>query len=50
MPSADGPITTTIEDGVAVLRFDDGKANVLSTASIDALESRFIPSSSEWPG
>jgi enoyl-CoA hydratase len=36
MPSADGPVTTTIEDGVAVLRFDDGKANVLSTAAIDA--------------
>jgi len=32
-----GPLTTTIEDGVAVLRFDDGKANVLSFAAIDAL-------------
>jgi enoyl-CoA hydratase len=31
-----GPLTTTIEDGVAVLRFDDGKANVLSHAAIDA--------------
>ncbi len=36
MASADGPITTTIENGVAVLRFDDGKANVLSSAAIDA--------------
>ncbi|MGH9229915.1 MAG: crotonase/enoyl-CoA hydratase family protein [Acidimicrobiales bacterium] len=34
-----GPLTTTIEDGVAVLRFDDGKANVLSHAAIDAFES-----------
>lgn len=30
-------MTTTIEDGVAVLRFDDGKVNVLSYAAIDAL-------------
>jgi enoyl-CoA hydratase len=33
-----GPLTTTIEDGVAVVRFDDGKANVLSHAAIDAFE------------
>jgi enoyl-CoA hydratase len=33
-----GPLVTTIEDGVAVLRFDDGKANVLSHAAIDAFE------------
>lgn len=33
-----GPLTTTIEDGVAVLWFDDGKANVLSHAAIDAFE------------
>ncbi|MGH9286870.1 MAG: crotonase/enoyl-CoA hydratase family protein [Acidimicrobiales bacterium] len=33
-----GPVTTTIEDGVAVVRFDDGKANVLSHAAIDAFE------------
>ncbi len=33
-----GPLTTTIRDGVAVLRFDDGKANVLSHAAIDAFE------------
>lgn len=38
-PAAEtGPLTTTIEDGVAVLRFDDGKANVLSDAAIDAFE------------
>lgn len=30
-------MTTTIEDGVAVLRFDDGKVNVLSYAAIEAL-------------
>jgi enoyl-CoA hydratase len=36
--AADGPITTTIEDGVAVLRFDDGKANVLSAVAIDAFD------------
>ena len=35
MADASGPVTTTIEDGVAVLRFDDGKANVLSFAAID---------------
>jgi enoyl-CoA hydratase len=39
-PAADlgGPLTTTIDDGVAVLRFDDGKVNVLSHAAIDAFE------------
>ena len=36
MADASGPVTTTIEDGVAVLRFDDGKANVLSFAAIDS--------------
>lgn len=30
-------VTTTIEDGVAVVRFDDGKVNVLSYDSIAAL-------------
>jgi enoyl-CoA hydratase len=35
---AAGPLTTTIEEGVAVLRFDDGKANVLSHGAIDAFE------------
>jgi enoyl-CoA hydratase len=38
MADASGPVTTTIEDGVAVLRWDDGKANVLSYAAIDALD------------
>ena len=39
-PPADdpGPLTSTVEEGVAVLRFDDGKANVLSHAAIDAFE------------
>ena len=32
-----GPVSTTIDDGVAVVRFDDGKANVLSPTSIAAL-------------
>ena len=36
MADVTGPVTTTIEDGVAVLRFDDGKANVLSFAAIDS--------------
>jgi enoyl-CoA hydratase len=38
MPDATGPVTTTVDDGVAVVRFDDGKANVLSFAAIDALD------------
>jgi enoyl-CoA hydratase len=37
MSDAAGPLTTTtVDDGVAVLRFDDGKANVLTVAAIDA--------------
>ena len=36
MTDVTGPVTTTIEDGVAVLRFDDGKANVLSFAAIES--------------
>jgi enoyl-CoA hydratase len=35
---SDAPVTTTIEDGVAVVRFDDGKVNVLSHAAIEALD------------
>jgi enoyl-CoA hydratase len=38
MGDASAPLTTTIEDGVAVLRFDDGKVNVLSYAAIAAFE------------
>ncbi len=34
-------VTTTIEDGVAVVRFDDGKANVLSPDAIIALGAAF---------
>lgn len=37
MSEGSAPVTTTIEDGVAVLRFDDGKANALSYDAIDAL-------------
>lgn len=37
MPDASAPVTTTVEDGVAVVRFDDGKANVLSYTAVDAL-------------
>jgi enoyl-CoA hydratase len=36
MTDGTGPVTTTIDDGVAVLRFDDGKANVLSFAAIES--------------
>ena len=36
MPDERGPVATSIEDGVAVLRFDDGKANVLSMAALPA--------------
>jgi enoyl-CoA hydratase/carnithine racemase len=35
---ASGPLSTTIEERVAVLHFDDGKANVLSRVAIDAFE------------
>ncbi len=38
MSDANGPVTTTVEDGVAVVRFDDGKANVLSYAAVEALD------------
>ena len=31
------PVTTTIEDGVAVVRLDDGKANAVSHGVIDAV-------------
>ena len=45
MADASGPVTTTIEDGVAVLRFDDGKANVLSHDSIESLDAAL-----DWAG
>jgi enoyl-CoA hydratase len=38
---ADAPVTTTIDDGVAIVHFDDGKVNALSYAAIDALEAAF---------
>ena len=47
MSDAAGPLTTTIEDGVAVLRFDDGKANVLSFAAIDSFSAALDRAESE---
>ena len=47
MTDAAGPVTTTIEDGVAVLRFDDGKANVLSFAAIDSFSAALDRAGSE---
>jgi enoyl-CoA hydratase len=38
MSDAAGPVVTTVEDGVAVLRFDDGKVNALSYAAVEALQ------------
>lgn len=35
MPDASDPLTCTIEDGVAVLRLDDGKVNVVSHRLIE---------------
>jgi enoyl-CoA hydratase len=35
--SESGPVTVTIDEGVAVVRIDDGKANALSHALIEAL-------------
>jgi enoyl-CoA hydratase len=35
MSDETGPVTTTIEDGVAVLRLDDGKVNVVSHRLIE---------------
>ncbi len=37
MASVTEPVTVTIEDGVAVVRIDDGKANAVSHAVIDSL-------------
>ncbi|HUW03942.1 MAG TPA: crotonase/enoyl-CoA hydratase family protein [Acidimicrobiales bacterium] len=34
---SDSPVTTTIEEGVAAIRLDDGKANAVSHAVIDAV-------------
>jgi enoyl-CoA hydratase len=38
MSDAQGLVTSTVEDGVAVVRFDDGKANVLSARAVEALD------------
>ena len=40
-------MTTTIEDGVAVIRLDDGKANAVSHAVIDALHASLDRAESE---
>jgi enoyl-CoA hydratase len=37
MSDAPSPVTTTIEDGVAVLRLDDGKVNVVSHRLIEQI-------------
>jgi enoyl-CoA hydratase len=37
MSDETGPVTTTIEDGVAVVRLDDGKVNVVSHRLIEQL-------------
>jgi enoyl-CoA hydratase len=37
MPAVTDSVTVTIDDGVAVVRIDDGKANAVSHAVIDAL-------------
>lgn len=36
---SDGPVTWQIDDGVAVIRLDDGKANAISHAAVDQLHS-----------
>src|ERR671911_1388128 len=38
MSDATGPVSTSIDEGVAVVRFDDGKANVLSYDAVAALD------------
>lgn len=41
------PVTLTIDDGVAVVRLDDGKANVVSHALIDALHAALDTATSD---
>ena len=41
------PVTTTIEDGVAVVRLDDGKANALSHSVLHALHESLDRAASE---
>jgi enoyl-CoA hydratase len=43
----DEVVTTTVEDGVAVVRFDDGKVNVLSYAALDALDTALDQATAE---
>jgi enoyl-CoA hydratase len=44
---SDARVTTTIDDGVAVVRFDDGKVNALSHTAIDALGTALDQAQSE---
>ena len=47
MPSVSEPVNVTIEDGVAVVRLDDGKANAVSHAVIDAFHDALDQAASE---
>ncbi len=40
-PSAAGPVTVTVTDGVAVIDLDDGKANALGFDVLDGLDAAF---------
>ena len=44
---SDAGVTTTIEDGVAVVRFDDGKVNVLTYAALTAFEEALTQAESD---
>lgn len=43
----DAPVTTTIEDGVAIVRLDDGKANAISHVQIDAIHAALDAAASD---
>jgi enoyl-CoA hydratase len=43
----DSPLTYTLEDKVAIVRMDDGKANALSSAMIDALRDALMRAEGE---
>jgi enoyl-CoA hydratase len=44
---SDGAVVTTVEDGVAVVRFDDGKVNALSFDAIAALDAALDTATAE---
>ncbi len=44
---ADGPVRVSVEDGVAVVDLDDGKANALGHATVEALHEALDRSSAE---